>query len=262
MKLKIDENGGVILQDGKPVYVYEDGKEIPFDAPAAMAKISSLNAEAKEHRLKKNELAEELKKFEGIQDPVLAIKALETMKNLDQKSLVDAGEIETLKRQMSETFELNKKNLLDSFETTKKTLEDNLAKKDHEIYNLMVNNQFSKSPFFVGDTPKTILPPDMASEYFGKYFKVEDGKVVGYLNGDKIPSRIKFGEPADFEEALGVIINAYPMKDRILRASPQGGPGATGNTNPGSSGSTVKKTDMNGFMNNLERIAKGEVKVV
>ena len=39
MKLKLDENGHVVVSDGKPVYVHEDGKEIPFDAPAAMQKI-------------------------------------------------------------------------------------------------------------------------------------------------------------------------------------------------------------------------------
>lgn len=27
MKLKLDENGNVVVQDGKPVYVYDDGKE-------------------------------------------------------------------------------------------------------------------------------------------------------------------------------------------------------------------------------------------
>jgi len=85
MKLKIDENGNAVLQDGKPVYVYDDNKEIPFDAPAAMAKISSLNAEAKDHRLRAKDLAEQLKGFEGIADPSEALKAMETVKNFDAK---------------------------------------------------------------------------------------------------------------------------------------------------------------------------------
>lgn len=263
MKLKIDENGGVVLQDGKPVYVYDDGKEIPFDAPAAMAKISSLNAEAKDHRLRAKELAEQLKGFEGITDPVEALKAMETVKNFDAKKMIDAGEVETLKRQMAETFDLNKKSLLDSFETSRKQLESQLQEKDSTIYQLMVSSQFSKSPLFTGENPKTILPPDMAAEYFGKNFKVEEGKVVGYLNGEKIPSRIKFGEPADFEEALAVIVNAYPMKDRIMRAGVGGGPDSKGNTgNNLTNSKTIKKDDMNAFMGNIEGIAKGEIKVV
>ena len=50
VKLKLDEQGNAVLQDGKPVYVHDDGKEVPFDAPGAMAKIASLNAEAQTHR--------------------------------------------------------------------------------------------------------------------------------------------------------------------------------------------------------------------
>ena len=59
MKLKFDEQGHVVVQDGKPVYVHDDGKEVPFDAPQALAKIGSLNAEAKQHREAKD-AAEEL----------------------------------------------------------------------------------------------------------------------------------------------------------------------------------------------------------
>lgn len=40
MQLKTDENGYVIVQDGKPIYVHDDGQEIAFDAQATMAKIS------------------------------------------------------------------------------------------------------------------------------------------------------------------------------------------------------------------------------
>lgn len=47
MKLKVDEDRHVVVEDGKPVYVHDDGKEIPCDAPAAMAKIEELNTEAK-----------------------------------------------------------------------------------------------------------------------------------------------------------------------------------------------------------------------
>ena len=38
MKLKLDDNSHVVVFDGKPVYVHDDGKEILFDAPAAMRK--------------------------------------------------------------------------------------------------------------------------------------------------------------------------------------------------------------------------------
>lgn len=46
MKLKLDENGHVVVVvvDGKPVYIHDDGKEIPFDAPQATQKIAQQNS--------------------------------------------------------------------------------------------------------------------------------------------------------------------------------------------------------------------------
>ena len=50
MKLKLDDKGNVVLQDGKPVYVHDDGKEVAFDAPTTVATISRLNGEARTNR--------------------------------------------------------------------------------------------------------------------------------------------------------------------------------------------------------------------
>ena len=73
MKLKLDENGHVAVSDGKPVH--DDGKEILFDAPAAMQKISGLNAEVKQHREAKGTAEAKLKAFDGIEDAAAALKA-------------------------------------------------------------------------------------------------------------------------------------------------------------------------------------------
>ena len=90
MKLKLDDAGHVVVQDGKPVYVYEDGKESPFDAAATLQTISRLNSEAKSHRERAEVAEKSLKAFSGITDPAAAIRALETVSNLDLKKLVDA----------------------------------------------------------------------------------------------------------------------------------------------------------------------------
>lgn len=105
MKLKLDENNNVVVKDGMPVYVHADGKEIPFDANKATVKIAELNGEAKQHREAKEAVEAKLKAFEGIADPKAAIKALETVKNLDDKKLIDAGEVEKVKAEMRKTFD-------------------------------------------------------------------------------------------------------------------------------------------------------------
>lgn len=105
MKLKLDENGHVVVVDGKPVYIHDDGKEIPFDAPQATQKIAQLNAEARDNRVAKEQAETKLKAFEGIDDPVAAIKALETVKNYDDKKLIDAGEAEKVKNEAIKVYE-------------------------------------------------------------------------------------------------------------------------------------------------------------
>jgi hypothetical protein len=241
MKLKLDENGNVAVQDDMPVYVHEDGTELPFDAADAIQKITNLGAEAKNHRLAKEEALEKLELF-GDVTPENARKAVETMANLDAKKLIDAGEVDTLKKQMAEIFEEEKKTLVDQASTDKKTYEETIARLTGQLRHHIVTSAFSACPFFSGPEPKTILPPDMAAQYFGQYFKIEgegpEARLVGYIGDQKIPSRESIGEIANFEEAIAAIIEQYPMKDRILKAS-SGGSGSEGNFQSGGDGSRI-----------------------
>ena len=86
MKLKLDANGNVVVENGMPVYVHDDGKEIPFDAAAAMTKITSLNGEAKTHREAKEAAEASLAKFAGISDPT---KVIHTWKNTVKKVILN-----------------------------------------------------------------------------------------------------------------------------------------------------------------------------
>jgi hypothetical protein len=69
MKLKLDEAGHVVVQDGKLVFTDDTGKDIAVDYPYTVATISRLNAEAKGHREAKEAAEEKLNAFEGISDP-------------------------------------------------------------------------------------------------------------------------------------------------------------------------------------------------
>jgi hypothetical protein len=76
VKLKLDANGVPEIQDGKPVYVHGDGKEVAIDVPAMQVRIGQLNEEAENHRLKAKDATEKLAGFEGIDDADAARKAL------------------------------------------------------------------------------------------------------------------------------------------------------------------------------------------
>lgn len=232
MKLKLDANGNVVVQDGKPVYVWEDGKETAVDAAGLFSKITELNKENKGHREKAEALEAKLAKYgdtdpddiEAFLDEVDAMGGIEEL-----RKMAEAGggqDIGRIKQELESAYKLHQQKLEEGFRNQIQEREKVIADKDNHIYKLEVSNRF-KSSSFIGS--KLILPPDIAEATFGQNFKIEDGQVVAYLGGNKIYSREKPGELADFEEAITTIIEAYPMKDRILKGTNQSGSGAQDN---------------------------------
>lgn len=226
MKLKLDDAGNVVVQDGRPVYVHEDGKEIAFDAPATVATISRLNSEARGHREAKEAAEARLKAFEGIEDGEAARKALETVRNIKDGELVAAGKVEEIRAAAKKAAE-------EQVAATNKAHAEELTKLrgDHEAllsqyHGEKIGGAFSGSGF-VKD--KTLLPAPAAQKVFGDQFKVEDGKLVAYdTQGNKVFSRSRPGEIADFEEAIELIVEAYPHRDHILKGNVNGGGGSRG----------------------------------
>ena len=200
--------------------MHDDGKEVGFDAGSAMQKISTLNAEAKTHREAKEKAESTLKAFEGIEDPVAAKKALETLKNFDDKKLVDAGEVEKIKLEAIKAVEEKYAPIVqerDAFQS--------------QLHNELIGGGFARSKFIQDNIA---VPVDMVQAQFGKSFKIEEGKVVAYgTDGQKIYSRARPGEVADFDEALESLVGGYPHKDSILKGGQGSGGGFQGNGGQG-----------------------------
>lgn len=230
MKLKTIEVDGKVyaeVQDDKPVYVEDDGKEVAFDAVGTRNTISRLNAEAKSHRERAENAEKIAKAFEGIDDPAEAKKALETVKNLDSKKLIDAGEVEKVKEEISKAFQSQ----IDELQTKAQTYEQ-------QLYEEKIGGSFARSKLIA---EKLAVPADMVQAAFGKAFKIEDGKIVAYdSTGNKIFSRARPGELADFDEALETLVEQYPHKEHILKSSGANGGGA-GPSNGGGGGKTMSR---------------------
>lgn len=265
MPWKVREDGTIEIENGNPVYIHPDGKETPFDADGAMKTINKYRLDSKATDKQIREYKEKIDSYSQIQDIDSALKALEIVKNLDDKKLVDANQVEILKNEMARTYTEKEGILRNQWSQKENEYQNEIKKKEDSIYSLMLNGKFASSPFV---REKTVIPPDIAATFFGKNFKVEgegsDIKIVGYLNGERIASREKFGEAADFEEALEAIVSSYPHKDTILRSGGgMGGSGSTGNTKTIQPKATqfISPDDKKSFGDNLERIAKGEVRV-
>jgi hypothetical protein len=218
LKLKIVEVDGkqyAEIQDGKPVFIEDDGKEVAFDAPGTRATITRLNSEAKDNRLRAETAEKTVKAFEGIDDPAAAKKALGIVANLDAKTLVDAGEIEKVKTEISKAYQTQ----LDEANGKTQTLEQ-------QLYAEKIGGNFARSKYIAD---KLAVPVDMVQATFGQNLKVEEGKVVAYdAQGQKIFSRSRPGELADFDEAIETLVSQYPHRDHILKSSNANGGGAQG----------------------------------
>ena len=217
-----------VNEQGLPLYIHDDGKEVAHDAPQTIATISRLNGEARTNRERYEAAETSLKAFEGIEDPTAAKKALETLKNFDDKKLVDAGEIEKVKAEAIKAVEDKYAPIVqerDAFQS--------------QLHNELIGGGFARSKFIQDNIA---VPVDMIQATFGKNFQIEGGKVVAIgADGQKINSRARPGEVADFDEALETLVGGYQHKDSILKGNQSGGGGFQNN---GGQNSGLKRGDM------------------
>lgn len=265
MKLKLDENGNAVLVDGKPVYIHDDGKEIPFDAARTVETISRLNHEAKTHREAKEaaetqlgEVQKQVKVFEGL-DPEAARKALGRLKDIEDGKLIESGKLDEVRNAAKTEYETRLKQLQDEFGTKEgKLMAEREALQGH-LNNEIIGGSFARSKFIAD---KMAIPTDLVQAAFGKHFKVEDGKLVALdAQGQKVFSRARPGELADFDEALDALVQQYPNRDHILKPTGASGSGASasagGGSGSGSKSVTRQQFDQMSPMEKMKAVKTG-----
>lgn len=224
MKIKVDADGHAVLQDGMPVYVHDDGKEAPFDAAGTVARIRALNAEAKGHREAREAAEAKLAGFAGIDDPAAAVKALATVRNLGDQQLVAAGEVEKIKTEAIKAVEEKYRPIVKE----RDALQQSLVREK-------IGGSFARSKFIA---EKLAIPADMVEAAFGRHFALDGDRIVATdATGNRLFSRTNPGELAGFDEAMEMIVSAYPQRDAIMR-----GTGASGSGAQGGGGNGAKRT--------------------
>lgn len=208
------------------ILVHADGTETAFDADGASARIAALNAEQATRRHENNDLKTKLKSFEGIEDGDAARAALEVVKNLEVGELKNVKQVQEIKDQAKIAAEAmvaaaQKKSTedLQKAETERNALRD-------ELHREKIGGGLARSKYVV---EKLSIPPDMVENFFGKNFKLEEGKIVGYDNaGGKLYSKKIPGELADLEESIEMLVSSYPNKEHILKGAGGGSGGGQG----------------------------------
>lgn len=233
MKLKtitLDGKTYAEVDGDKPIYVGSDNKEVAFDAPATVATISRITEESKGFKTRAQAAETSLKAFEGIEDPKAAKDALAKVANWGDKELVEAGKVEEIRAAAIKAVEDKYAPVVQENETLKGAL-----------HGEKIGGSFARSKFIAD---KIAVPADIIQARFGTNFKLEDGKVVAYdQSGNKLYSKASPGNPAEFDEALELLVDAYPYKDSILKGTGGSGTGKQPGAGGLGGGKTMARTE-------------------
>lgn len=225
-KWKLDEAGAMVMKDGDPVWLNSAGEETAIAGNA----IKRLNDEAHVARKRFEDSEKKLKKF-GDLDVDVARKAIETVGKLDAKTLIDAGEVDKVKAEISAGFTAQLDELKDQNGTLQQTVES-----------MTLDGAFNGSQYV---KEKIAVPTEMFRGTFGRHFKVEDGKVVPYgADGNRLMSKSSPGAYADFDEGVSILVEGYQYKDTIMKPpSDASGSGNGGGGGGNGGGATITTAD-------------------
>jgi hypothetical protein len=208
---KMDGDKLALDAKGNPIWVDANGGERAMEGDA----ITRLNNDAKTLRQRAETAEATAAAFKDI-DPAAAKKAIETVKNIDLKKLIDAGEVDKVRTEISAQF------------TAQLAEKDKALTTVHsELDNMRVNNVFANSEYI---RENIAMPREFFEAAFRQHFKPKDGAIQAFdKSGNPIYSRKSPGAIADPEEALEILVDTHPQKTTILKAADHQGSGNNGN---------------------------------
>ncbi len=246
---KLDADGKIEMKDGKPVWRDANGGEQALAGDT----VSRLNGEARQLRLRAETAETALAPYKDI-DPAKARDALDKIGKIDQKTLIDAGEVEKVRDEISK-----------GFTAQVQERDKRIAEQEQRIVGMTIDTAFATSKY-IGENIDT--PMDLFKPAFAKNFKYEDGKLVPYDNlGNKVFSKDRMGEVANFDEAVAQLVESSPYKDKMLKAQQASGTGNGGGGGNRGGGRVMKRSDYDRLDPNQQMqagmaVSKGEMSIV
>lgn len=240
---------GLYTERNGKFYIDAEGVEFEEDVKALK------NALQRERDGKKS-LTEQLKAFEGIGDPEKALEALNKLNKMEEDNLLSEGKLEELLEKRTENmrkdFENQVKALTRAADESKQAAETLRG----ELSTLKVDNQLQSLGAKIGVRPEAM--EDFL--YRGrKIFKLqEDGRVLP-LDGEKQTIFDKDGRnPLSMEEWGSGMTEIAP---HLFAGSSGGGASHQQGTGGSVLGKLINAADGQAMSDNIEAIARGEVRV-
>jgi hypothetical protein len=222
------------VRNGWPVCVDPDGNEREFNTEDAFTKLKK-HPEERTTLQKRAETAEQaLAGLAALGDVDTIKAALETQKNLKAGQLMAAGEAQKVRddavREATERI---------------RTMEADLSAARSETDRLAISHAFHASKHFAKDdkgNTKIRLKPSAVQALFGHLFRREaDGTVAAYNGDSRVMSHQNIGDPADFDEALQILIDKSEHRDDVWAGVAANGSGATGGGRGGGDGKSIPR---------------------
>lgn len=183
-------------------------------------------------------------------DPAEAQKALNTVKTIDQKKLVDAGEADKMVQQATAEIKSSAAEREKSLQTALDTKQSEFEALEFRFQDSLILDAFNRSAFL---REKTTLTPAVAKEVLGKAFKVEEVNgemaLVGKMRDEggelvTIFDPERPSQPAGPEYAIKKIFQTWSERSSYEKGTNAGGSNdavrASGNNLPNNASSVDK----------------------
>ena len=231
---KLDENGKIVLEDGKPVFVLEDGQEVQVDYLAMRKKNHELTRENVDRKNENRRFKNRYESLEGIEDFAAWLeethKAREMMVNYSDNQKASEEQIRA-------RIELGVKPWREKTDSLQKKLDETM--RDLQAKTLRVSFMASKY------AKENLEDPSLVAKLFKDNFAMRDGRLVTVdENGNE---GMEIYDEATFDEALKLFVESSPFKASLLKGSRATGSG--GNPAPYGKTESVKNPWLAGSRN-------------
>lgn len=231
---KVNESGNLVLEDGKPVFILEDGQEVQVDYLAMRKKNHELTRENVDRKNENRRLKNRYESLEEIDD--FSAWLDETHKAREMMANYSDGQ-KASEEQIKARIELGVKPWREKSDSLQKKLDETM--RDLQAKTLRISFMSSKY------AKENLEDPALVAKLFKDNFAMREGRLVTLdENGNE---GMEIYDETTFDEALKLYVENSPFKASLLKGARATGSG--GNSAPFGKAQNIKNPWLEGSKN-------------
>lgn len=173
---------------------------------------------------------------------------------LEDKKLIDEGEIDKLVEQRTERMRSDFEGKRKADEKARKEAEEKAGKLESQLSTVLIDKEVQSAVSSVGAVKKGAMQDVLSRAR--TVWKLQDGQPVP-MEGDTV----RYGKDGKSPMTMGEWAESLLEDAPYLFEGNKGGGAKGGGEGPTHDGKIIARSDKDGFSRNLDKIAKGEVRV-